>query len=115
MLVGLVFNRRRMFSEKFLYLLIWHLVADSLFQPPVLSGGKRKSGSAGITLLGLHGLIHGIGTGLILGSIWAALAETLAHALVDRGKCRKHYGLIPDQCAHLACLCFWLFLFNAYR
>jgi hypothetical protein len=104
-----------MFPETLLCLLLWHFVADLPLQPPILSGGKRKPGLAGLGMLGLHGLIHGVGTGLILGSIWAALAETLAHAAVDWGKCRKYYGLIPDQCAHLTGLVLWLFVFGVNR
>ncbi|MDR3054167.1 MAG: DUF3307 domain-containing protein [Zoogloeaceae bacterium] len=101
-----------MFSEILLYLLIWHFVADIPLQPPIMSGGKRKAGFAGFAMLGLHGLIHGIGTALILGSIWAGLAETLVHALVDWGKCRKFYGLLPDQCAHLSFLVLWQYVFT---
>ncbi|GHT94113.1 hypothetical protein AGMMS49545_14900 [Betaproteobacteria bacterium] len=101
-----------MFSEPLLCLIIWHFIADIPLQPPVLADGKRKPGLAGIAMLGTHGLIHGIGTGLILGSVWVALAETLVHALVDWGKCRKYYGLIPDQCAHLSFLVLWFFIFQ---
>jgi hypothetical protein len=93
----------------FLLLLAWHLVADVPLQPSSLAVAKRRPGLAGVVTLVLHGLVHGLGTGLILGSAWAVLAETTAHSLVDRGKCRGYYGVVPDQCAHLACLACWLF------
>ena len=103
-----------MFSSSagiFLQLLFWHLVADSLLQPLVLAKAKRKPGRTGLAALVLHGLIHGLGTGLILKSIEAILVESFFHTLVDFGKCRMYYGPAPDQCAHLAGLvCWWLLI-----
>ncbi|MDR3323584.1 MAG: DUF3307 domain-containing protein [Zoogloeaceae bacterium] len=91
-------------------LLVWHLIADVLLQPQALANAKRKPGVAGVAVLVLHGFIHGLGTGLILESLWAVLLETFAHTLVDFGKCRGYYGLAPDQCAHLTCLGCWWFV-----
>ncbi|MCL2021868.1 MAG: DUF3307 domain-containing protein [Betaproteobacteria bacterium] len=92
----------------FLALLLWHLIADFLLQPQVMADGKRKRGATGIAILAVHGFIHGVGTGLILGSFWAALLETGAHATVDWGKCRGYYDLLADQCVHLLCLGCWV-------
>jgi hypothetical protein len=92
----------------FFQLLLWHCVADTLLQPSALARAKRQPGMAGVAMLGLHGLVHGMGTGVILESAWAVLAETAAHTLVDWGKCRGFYGMLTDQCAHLTGLVCWL-------
>jgi hypothetical protein len=94
----------------FFQLLVWHLAADVLLQPQALANAKRKPGLTGIAMLTLHGLIHGLGTGLILGSVWIGLAETGAHVFVDWGKCRMYYGLLLDQCAHLSGLACWAYI-----
>lgn len=42
------------------------------------------------------------------GSALLAEAEMLAHALIDRGKGRGWYGLIPDQVLHVVCKAAWV-------
>jgi len=115
-LAGFVFPLCGMFHSPvgiFLQLLVWHLIADVLLQPPVMAAAKRKRNMTGIAILTAHGLIHGAGTGLILGSFWIALLETGAHALVDWGKCRMIYGLVADQCAHLIGLGCWVYVMTS--
>jgi hypothetical protein len=98
----------------FLALLVWHLIADFLFQSRAIADGKRERGMSGIAILTLHGFVHGVGTSLILGSFWVAILETVAHATVDWGKCRGYYGLLTDQCIHVFCLGCWLVLLGKF-
>lgn len=101
----------------FAIMLAWHACAD--FFQGGLSRAKRRLGSDGIVkapmewipALVLHGALHGIGPGIVLGSLAAGVVECSAHVLVDFLKCEKFYGKWVDQGLHLACKGLWLALF----
>jgi hypothetical protein len=57
--------------------------------------------------LGSHAAIHGFLVGAITGVPLLGLAEWIAHALIDFGKCRKLYRLGGDQALHLSCKLAW--------
>jgi hypothetical protein len=44
---------------------------------------------------------------LLTGVPLLGLAEWLAHMLIDWGKCRGWYQLLPDQGLHLFCKLLW--------
>ena len=100
-------------TSLFSLLLFGHLVADLWLQPERLAKAKRLRGKKGVLALGIHGSAHGMLTGLILLSPLAATLETMAHAMIDRGKCRGFYGTLPDQAAHILAKVLWLTLFGA--
>lgn len=90
-------------------MLVGHYVADKILQPGGVSLGKRDPDPmTAWRWLGLHGSAHGFFVGLATGSPLLAVAELVAHALIDRGKCKGLYGLIPDQALHVACKVAWV-------
>ncbi len=54
-----------------------------------------------------HALIHGSMVFLITGNIHLGMAETLAHWLIDFGKCEKLFGFHIDQWLHIGCKLLW--------
>lgn len=64
--------------------------------------------------LGAHVAMHGLGVALITGVPLMALPEAALHALIDRHKCRGHYGIGMDQGLHLACKVLWVGLLVAF-
>lgn len=54
-----------------------------------------------------HALIHGGFVYLITGSLALGLAETVAHWLIDFGKCENWYGIHVDQGLHIGCKIAW--------
>lgn len=61
-------------------------------------------------VLSAHALIHGLAVYLATGVVLLGIAETVAHWLIDFGKCERWYGVHVDQGAHLLCKAGWLFL-----
>lgn len=57
--------------------------------------------------LSAHSLVHGLGVYLVTRSLWLALAETGAHALVDFGKGEGWYRMATDQLLHFLCKVAW--------
>lgn len=60
-----------------------------------------------IHILMSHCLIHGLAVFLILGNLWLALAETVAHAITDYLKSEDRFGFHADQFIHIACKFAW--------
>lgn len=60
--------------------------------------------------LGAHALMHGGAVACITGSAWLGIAETLAHSVIDYGKCLNKYTIHGDQLLHLVCKFVWLFI-----
>lgn len=58
-----------------------------------------------------HSIIHGAAVGLITGSLGLGIAETIAHAAIDFGKCEKWYNIHQDQVLHVVCKIIWLGFF----
>lgn len=45
----------------------------------------------------------------ITGQVGLGIVETLAHVVIDYGKCDEWYGIDADQALHIACkLAIWL-------
>lgn len=55
-----------------------------------------------------HSLIHGLMVYLATGSLELGIAETIAHWMIDFGKCEKWYGIHLDQWLHIGCKILWL-------
>jgi hypothetical protein len=105
-----------------LYLVAGHALVDFAWQSEAMALGKcpRTQHPAARAVpwyywLAAHALLHGAAVGLVCQGMGVApartlalaLAETLAHALIDLGKCRGWYGIHRDQALHLLCKLLW--------
>lgn len=99
-------------------LLCAHALADYPLQGPYLAAAKDRHSAAGqkpaaiwIQALTAHALIQGGFVYLITGSLMLGLAETVAHWVIDFGKCEHWYGAHVDQFLHVGCkIAWWLLL-----
>lgn len=95
-----------------LLLVFAHALADYPLQGDFLSKAKNRTaplpGVPWYQALGAHAAIHAGFVGIITGSIWLALAEFIAHALIDDAKCRGVLTFNQDQLAHMACKVLWV-------
>ena len=102
--------------EQLFALIIGHAVADFWAQSDSIAKMKNRNrdNSAFIPpgqkaeavwpyALTAHALIHGGVVWVITGNVWFGLFETVAHWLIDFGKCENWYGMKEDQGMHLLC------------
>lgn len=61
-----------------------------------------------------HAIIHGALVGLVTGSVVLGIAETIAHAVIDFGKCEKWWNIHQDQFLHVICKVMWIGFFFAF-
>ncbi len=57
-----------------------------------------------------HALMHAGGVMLILGNLQLAIAEFIAHFVIDSLKCEKIFNIHVDQILHLGCKIMWVML-----
>ena len=102
------------FETIFALLIVGHALADYPLQGDFLAKGKNRTAPIpGIPWqhpLAAHSVIHGGFVGIITGSIWLGLAESVAHWFIDDAKCRGHISYNVDQGAHVACKVLWAFI-----
>jgi hypothetical protein len=105
-------------------MLCGHAVADFMLQHPWVAQNKnRNAQTTGHDpklhgprqtiwpyVLTAHALTHGAGVYLATGSSSLGLAETVAHWLIDFGKCERWYGIHADQWMHIGCKVVWALL-----
>ncbi len=97
-------------------LLAAHALADYPLQGDFLAKGKNRHTPIvpGIKFwphcLTAHALIHGGFVYLITGSLMLGIAETVAHWIIDFGKCENWYGINTDQGLHVGCKIAWVAL-----
>lgn len=97
------------------YLLVGHALCDYPLQGNYLANTKNRNGDYGrnkrhgvwLHSLTAHALIHGGAVALITGNVWLGVAETIAHGIIDFGKCEGWYGLHADQGMHVGCKVLW--------
>ena len=98
--------------EIFALLIAGHALADYPLQGDFLSRAKNRAsplpGVPWYQALGAHAIIHGAVVGVITGSIFLAVFETVAHALIDDAKCTGKIGFNADQALHVACKFVWI-------
>ena len=99
--------------QLFALLAMGHFVGDFGLQSDRMA--VEKCAGRDVTLpwpwwLTAHAAIHGFLVALITGLPLLGLAEWVAHALVDIGKCRGRYGLGADQGLHLLCKLLWAWI-----
>ena len=112
------------FALLFLKLLMGHALADFSLQSPDMAKGKNRNRKPDLSVvppgqkyqptwvywLSSHALIHGLAVWVITGQASLAVAETVAHWLIDFGKCDNYYGIHLDQALHIACKLAWAYL-----
>ncbi len=103
--------------ETFGLLLFAHMLADYPLQGEFLAKAKNRfapvPGVPWYQAMAAHSVIHGGMVGLVTGSLWLGLAETVIHALIDDLKCGNRISYNQDQTLHLLCKLFWLGLMAA--
>jgi hypothetical protein len=97
-------------------LIFAHFLADYPLQGDFLAKGKnRLNPIPGIPFwhpLTAHAVIHGGFVGIITGTLWLGLAETVVHWITDDAKCRGKISYNVDQAIHIICKIVWVvFLF----
>lgn len=92
-----------------------HALADYPLQGDFLARGKQGliPGAPRLTLLSMHGLIHGGLVALVTGLWWLGLLETIAHCVIDEVKTRGAISFNADQAAHLGCKVAWAVTYAA--
>lgn len=103
--------------EIFLLMVFGHTLGDYAFQSEFMARGKNRTapipGIPWIHPMAAHCVIHGGLVGVITGSIWLGLAETIIHALTDDAKCRGKISYHMDQAIHIGCKLLWALLLLA--
>lgn len=100
-----------------LLILLWmgHFVGDFVLQHDRMAiekcPGEGRTLPWGWWLTG-HSACHGLIVALLTGLPLLGLAEALAHAVIDWGKCRLRYSLALDQALHLLCKLAWVGLLS---
>jgi type IV secretory pathway VirB3-like protein len=99
------------FIELLGLLIFAHTLADYPLQGDFLAKGKNRTAPIpGIPWqhpLAAHSIIHGGFVGVITGSLWLGLAETVIHAVTDDAKCQGRISYNVDQAIHVACKIIW--------
>lgn len=99
------------FFEVFAMMAAGHALADYPLQGDFLAKGKNRTNPIhGIPWqhpLAAHSVIHGGFVGVITGSLWLGVAETVAHWFIDDAKCRGRIGYHTDQALHIGCKLIW--------
>jgi hypothetical protein len=105
-----------------LFLLAGHALMDYALQSEAMAVCKCRRANHPLQQsvpwyywLTAHSLLHGAAVGLLLRwaeydwylAVWFAAAETIAHWLIDFGKCEKLYGIHIDQGLHVLCKVAW--------
>lgn len=102
------------YIELFALLLVGHALADYPLQGEFLSKAKNhRSPIEGIPwwqALFAHSVIHGGFVGIITGSLFLGIAETILHSIIDRTKCEGIIGFNTDQALHIFCKILWVII-----
>lgn len=96
------------------WLVVGHALADFVLQSGEMARGKSRyyvgapEEPRWYYWLSAHALIHGGVVGIVTGSAGLGVCESIAHWLIDFGKCEKLYGFDGDQLLHLGCKIIWI-------
>lgn len=82
-----------------------HFVCDYTLQSEWTARNKSPRYGTRIWpwVLCAHAMTHAAGTYVVTRSIPCAVAQFVAHAVIDAGKCCGLFGFHFDQCLHLLC------------
>ncbi len=96
----------------FALMVFGHALGDYPLQGDFLAKAKNRflpiDGAPWYQAMAAHCVIHGGIVGILTGSIWLGLAEAIAHALIDDGKCRGAISFNQDQALHIGCKLLWI-------
>lgn len=108
----------------FFWMLVGHALGDFALQSDWMVQNKNprkykkkapdRRDLIWLHVLTAHALIHGGAVALATGSALLGVAETVAHWLIDYGKCNRHYGFHVDQFLHLGCKVVWALCWLAF-
>lgn len=107
---------REPFIPTLFTMLFLHALADYPLQGEFLATYKARrikgllSGHLWVHALLAHSLIHAGMVLFVTSSMTLALAELVAHALIDFSKCEGWINYHVDQALHVACKVLWLSL-----
>ena len=100
------------FLDLFALMVFAHALGDYPLQGEFLSRAKNRAnpvpGVPWYQALAAHSIIQGGLVGLVTGSLWLGLAETVAHAVIDDAKCTGKLAFNQDQALHIACKIVWV-------
>ena len=109
--------------ELFIKLIIGHAVMDYWAQSDALAKMKNRNRDCSsfcppgqtpqpvwFYALTAHSVMHGAAVWYITGNFYLFFAETIAHWVIDFGKCDNHYGMKLDQSAHIFCKIIWVII-----
>ena len=94
-----------------------HFICDYVFQTDAIATGKNRNidtAKFGVDWrywMTTHAITHGVGVGLVTGSVTIGVLEAVSHWIIDFGKCESWYGLHIDQILHVACKLIWVAMF----
>lgn len=99
-----------------LFLLIaFHAICDYALQSEAVAINKNPLSNTPLQKhvpwyywLAAHALQHGVAVAIITQSVWLGIAETVAHFVIDYGKCLGKYNIHVDQALHMVCKVVWL-------
>ena len=101
-------------------MLVGHALADYALQSESMAREKNRHSTTPLQAsvpwfywLTAHALIHGGAVGLVTGSVWFGLAETIAHWFIDLIKCEGWTNIHQDQALHIGCKGAWAALANS--
>ena len=107
--------------ETLFKLLCGHAVADFCLQSDFIAKNKNRHNlpmgydpklhgpiqKVWFHVLTAHALTHGLAVYLATGNIFFGILETIAHCVIDFGKCEKWFGIHVDQALHILCKLLW--------
>jgi hypothetical protein len=96
----------------FFLLLFGHALGDFGLQSDRIIHNKNKKNNpdSWYIYLTAHPVIHGGLVGFFTGSFILAIAETVAHWLIDYGKMQGRYSFKVDQVLKIVCKVLWIVL-----
>lgn len=99
----------------FFYMLVAHAALDYPLQGDTTAIEKNPNSKTALQQhvpwyywLTAHALMHGGAVAMITGSVFLGVCETVAHWIIDLGKCHGRYSIHVDQALHIACKVLWL-------
>jgi hypothetical protein len=112
-----IFGGRSNMFKLFFVLLIVHAILDFPLQGDVVAINKNPNAKTELQKnvpwyywMAAHALAHGGGVLFITGSFLLSILETLAHFLIDFGKCHYKYSIHVDQALHIASKVLWVLI-----
>ena len=103
-------------------LLAGHAIADFCLQNDFVARFKSRKTElppglprgTWFWVLGSHSLTHGLVVFLVTRSMWLGIMETVAHWVIDFGKCEGWCGFHLDQALHVLCKFAWAYIVIRY-